>query len=459
MKKLLLISFVLIGIQVFAQQTIHVPDDFGLIQDAIETSENGDTILVAPGEYFENIIFRGKAIFITSMFHYSGNRDDITNTIINGSQPLHPDTASCALFINGETQESVLKGFTLTGGTGTRTYNPNENMYFRTGGGIVISAASPTIISNIITHNESINQAGVSGAGGGGMRIGNGNPIIRDNIISYNTGRYAGGLMLAFCGGMELKNNVIAHNTALGDFNGGGGIYIDWQPISFTNNTIVFNHSGDDGGGMIVTGTTATIKNCIIYGNTSESQAPQIYLRYGGNANVTYSNIISSWTGEGNIDDDPGFADTTSYYLGENSVCIDAGNPDAEYNDNENPSQPGIAQPPSMGGLQNDMGAYGGPDVVPVSMVTKVPAVKELPGASLQFSNPYKGEALILNVKEEGLINIELSDLQGKKLKVLSDTFYSPGTYRINLNESEKPKMGLVILTHGNHVQTYKVIF
>jgi hypothetical protein len=44
---------------------------------------------------------------------------------------------------------------------------------------------------------------------------------------------------------------------------------------------------------------------------------------------VTYSDIEGGWTGTGNIDADPMFADAASgdYHLGVGSPCIDAGTP------------------------------------------------------------------------------------------------------------------------------------
>ena len=63
----------------------------------------------------------------------------------------------------------------------------------------------------------------------------------------------------------------------------------------------------------------------------------------------TFSNIQDGLEGEGNMNIDPLFTDPENgdYHLQGTSPCIDAGNPDSEYNDTD--------------GSRNNMGAYGGP--------------------------------------------------------------------------------------------------
>ncbi len=77
--------------------TIRVPQDYQEIQSAINAAQDGDTILVARGTYIENLNFRGKGIVLTSYFILTSDFEDITSTIIDGSQPADPDTASCVL--------------------------------------------------------------------------------------------------------------------------------------------------------------------------------------------------------------------------------------------------------------------------------------------------------------------------------------------------------------------------
>jgi hypothetical protein len=98
-----------------AQNTIQVPADYSNIQDAINASETGDTILVGKGTYVENINFMGKNIFLSSYFYLTRDKMFIDSTIIDGSNPAHPDTGSVVIFRNGETRDAVLQGFTITG--------------------------------------------------------------------------------------------------------------------------------------------------------------------------------------------------------------------------------------------------------------------------------------------------------------------------------------------------------
>ncbi len=99
-------------------QIINVPNDYSTIQEAINASADGDTVLVADGTYFENINFNGKAITLASHFLIDGNKTHIDNTIINGSKPTQPDKGTVVQFDSGEDTTSVLYGFTITGGKG-----------------------------------------------------------------------------------------------------------------------------------------------------------------------------------------------------------------------------------------------------------------------------------------------------------------------------------------------------
>src|SRR5262245_39030996 len=117
---------------------IQVPADYPTIQDAIDASASGDTILVAPGTYVENIDFLGKAITVQST---SG----AALTTIDGSFG-----GSVVTFESGEPLQAVLDGFTIKNGWGRSLPGKGQ-----VGGGIYCSGASPTIRNNVITTHHS----------------------------------------------------------------------------------------------------------------------------------------------------------------------------------------------------------------------------------------------------------------------------------------------------------------
>ncbi|MBT3231912.1 MAG: hypothetical protein HN356_03780 [Calditrichaeota bacterium] len=64
MKWILVFTFItVIGSQSFGE-IINVPEDFETIKAGIDAAENGDSVIVVPGEYIENINFEGKAIAV-----------------------------------------------------------------------------------------------------------------------------------------------------------------------------------------------------------------------------------------------------------------------------------------------------------------------------------------------------------------------------------------------------------
>ena len=116
----LVMLITLIAIAVPALGTIiHIPGDQPSIQDGVRTAMNGDTVLVAPGTYYENIKIFEKNVVVASHYILDGDEQFIENTVIDGSTPTHPDTGSCVIIAYGQDSTTVLEGFTLTGGTGT----------------------------------------------------------------------------------------------------------------------------------------------------------------------------------------------------------------------------------------------------------------------------------------------------------------------------------------------------
>jgi parallel beta-helix repeat protein len=243
-----------------AAATLNVPQDFQSIQAAIDAARNGDTVLVGPGTYVENIKFEGKAITVTSV-------QGPTLTVIDGNR-----ADSVAIFASGEGPASVLNGFTLRNGRSS-VGAPG----FGEGGGLRIAFSSPTITGNVITGNAACDGAGVSisfgspliqgnavtdntregcsgGTGGGGIVVrGAGSARILANAISNNimVGAGGGGIALFAAGTPTIQSNVISGNSASGIFpcaHGGGISMVNASDVDIVNNVIVGNSAGCGGG-------------------------------------------------------------------------------------------------------------------------------------------------------------------------------------------------------------------
>lgn len=416
----------------------NVPSQYTTIQAAINAAVNGDTVLVAPGTYFENINFRGKNIVVTGTYYQSGNPQLISSTIIDGSTPSHIDTASCVIIANHEDSTTVLQGFTLTGGKGTLWDDEHApgNRY-REGGGILIQYSSPTIQNNIIRNNEAINITGAVSAGGGGVRMGDSNPKFYNNIIMLNKGLYGPGIVLNYSGG-TFKNNIVIQNSGATSFGGGGAFWIlGTSPGTsriLENNTILNNTAVTGTGGVLCLSSIIIIRNNIIRGNSTS----QIQLS-GGSVTATYNNVQGGYSGAGNISDEPLFADS-NYILQGSSPCIDKGDSSVQYNDLADPNNGTQAKYPSLGGLRNDIGAYGGQlTKLLTGQLIGIPSIGS--GLPQTFSlyqnypNPFNPSTqIIFDLPKSGFTKIAVYDLLGREVAVLANNFKQAGRYSVSFD-------------------------
>ena len=446
---------------------IHVPGDQPTIQAGIDNAINGDTVLVAPGTYFENINFKGKNIVVASHYVIDGDLSHINSTIIDGSQAQYSDTASCVRIVSGEDSTAVLQGFTIRQGTGTHWVDPQFPGYtWHSGGGIFMFQSSPTIKNNYIINNHVDDDTGINGASGGGICMYDGNPTIINNIIKNNTALYGAGVVIDYSG-CVFKNNIVAQNSGGQDYGGGGFWTIGNgdEPVIIENNTIVDNESELKGGAMYLWSTQLTARNNIIWGNT-QSTGNQIFLYDGANAEITYTDIEGGYTGEGNIDLPPQFADT-NYILVSTSPCIDAGNPNVQFDDPEDPENPGQAFWPSQGQLRNDMGVYGGPFRNILAGLTT--GINKYNKNKIKFidlnvyPNPFNNCTTIsFNIPDDNSSNIriEIYNSKGQMVKQISSLNQNMELIWDGCDDNGHPvNPGLYVLRllSGNQTQTKKV--
>jgi hypothetical protein len=224
----------------------------------------------------------------------------------------------------------------------------NSTTNVGSGGGLVatLQGGRIEILSCVVTNNRTIGQ----GSAGAGLAIRGGTMVVSNSLIAHNVSAFIGGGLWVRTGAKLLvANSIITSNRALNGggahaWNGGG---ID-ASLDFNNCTITKNEPDAI---SLDYSTTCTVSNSIVYQNGTGS-----WIRQESSSQVTvaYSNTQGGtpFAGVGNKASNPVLNPATFEIL-PGSPCIDAGNPGAAYND--------VCFPPSLGGVRNDMGAFGGP--------------------------------------------------------------------------------------------------
>jgi parallel beta-helix repeat protein len=225
---------------------------YDTIQEAIDKATSGQSLIVYPGTYYENIIFDDKNITVRSSEPL--NPAIVASTIIDGG------SGSVVEFTGGDT--STLEGFTIRDGD------------VEYGGGInVYTSSSPTINGNTITGNTAI-------IGGGIYLSSNSNSIITNNTITSNTANYGGGIYISKSN-PTIQDNTITDNEVSSK---GGGIYVDSCHPTITTisgNTITDNmatESSASGGGIYLYHSSPIINNNNIVDNVATNYGGGIYV-------------------------------------------------------------------------------------------------------------------------------------------------------------------------------------
>ena len=278
MKTLTLVTVLIFWTSTVIAQIIHVPADQPTIQMGIIAASNGDTVLVDPGTYLENINFNGKNIIVASQFLFSSDTSHITNTIIDAN-----NNGSVVTFEYGESSEALLSGFTLRNGNSTTSgggiicvySNPTlsyliitDNYAQYNGGGIICGAfASPGLDNVALINNAAGND------GGGVYCYNNCNPSLTNVTITGNESYHGGGICcIEYCS-VSMNNVHISGNTAIQ----GGGIFSVNNSNLFMTDVIINNNSATRGGGIYAVNSNFSCTENEFINNEADAHGGSVY--------------------------------------------------------------------------------------------------------------------------------------------------------------------------------------
>lgn len=163
--------------------------DYTAIQAALDAANPGDTVLVHPGRYFENLTIESNNITLMSLETTTGNPAYIDSTIIDGN---HSDRR-----IRARSNEAVISGFSLTNG-----------LSLGAGGGISISNMTTVINCKIFG-----NQARTGGDVGGIASITSVNNPRIDIINCTFAGNQGNAYTLKTNGEVNIVNSIFYNDT------------------------------------------------------------------------------------------------------------------------------------------------------------------------------------------------------------------------------------------------------
>ncbi len=239
-----------------------VPQDQPTIQAGLDAAAAGDTVLVAAGTYSgvgnKNLDFGGIDRVLLSTAGAEA-------TVIDGQADGRGFD-----FHGGETESSVVRGFTITGG----------RVWSQAGGGVRCVASSPSLIECVISGNEA-DGPDVTSGGGLGCSEGASPTLYQCRVVdNWVEGKEArgGGLACAGLSSPTLSRCAVARNEAEADGSAlGGGLYCSEDSAPALRECVVSNNgvrggSGGSGGGIYCSSSLPTLTDCAVSDNFARGE-------------------------------------------------------------------------------------------------------------------------------------------------------------------------------------------
>ena len=314
-------------------QILNVPGDYPTIESAVIAANNGDTVLIAAGTYYESDIqlaefdgTGGKDIAISGETELDGS--PAVTIQVSGGQRAFNDYRSSSHVGEGLIFENLIiqGGGAYSGGGGAiLLYNSTasiHNCWFidnnssqNGGGALHISYSDIPAITSCRFLNNYTNILG------GAVHVSfNVNVTFENCEFEYNIADYGGALFVQRNSVAVIENCKISNNTTYGE--AGAGIYLSETTCYINNSEISNNHTTHwTDGGIGGWKSTLTVDHSTICGNTPDQFGASI--SYSGEGNCVSDDCVDcpddctgDADGSGSVD-----IEDLLLVLGEYSTC------------------------------------------------------------------------------------------------------------------------------------------
>lgn len=212
-----------------------------------------------------------------------------------GTPGVKTDNSYHVVTGSGTNNSAVLDGFTITQG-----YAEGGGAN-KIGAGMYNSAGSPTVSNCSFVRNMAVFTAG---SGGAMANSSHSSPIVTNCLFAGNGAAGAGAVSNSVSSSPVFTQCVFSGNFS-SDSGGGVSNSGECNPL-FVQCTFAYNAAPSGAGAFIsVTGAAPTLKNCILWGNTTQTTSQLQH--FGGVLTVQYCDVQDGATGTGNVNVEPLF--------------------------------------------------------------------------------------------------------------------------------------------------------
>ncbi|MDD5427103.1 MAG: thrombospondin type 3 repeat-containing protein, partial [candidate division Zixibacteria bacterium] len=290
---------------------------FASVQHALDIAADGDTILVGPGTYIENIVFSGKEVLVKAT----------GGPAVTFLEPLDP-AVPIVSFSAKEGPQAIIDGFSISrtvsapgvlcDGSSPAIQNCNIYSCINTGdgGGIAsTNGAAPLIRNNKIYENTALS--------GGGIYIKAGNPVVTENFFLSNQAGTGGAVAIDGLAYPDINHNLFAYNESSANGGAVANISSSNTNLKIKYGTFYRNKAGGYGGAVFTRIALLNVERSILWSDSAVSGGREAYGQPPTPVVVSYCDIDGGWSGPGvgNVNVDPLFCnvDDGDFHLQETS--------------------------------------------------------------------------------------------------------------------------------------------